>query len=108
MDVEIFVKSVLEQVTKAVIENESTLHKPDRNSPIEGVSYVYDRSGSEGWATTVEFDIAVTSSVGSDGGAKLSIPGVGSIGGDMKNNQESTSRVKFKVPIKFTKQIVNN
>ncbi|RPA46301.1 hypothetical protein EGC79_13580 [Shewanella vesiculosa] len=55
----------------------------------------------DGFVTHVDFDIAVTESTSKDGGAKLSIAGVGKIGGDLKQGTETVSRVKFRVPLQL-------
>ena len=101
MDVKDFVSDLLEQVSAAIAESDSVLKKPAEESPLEGVAYVYEGSGRHGWATNVEFDIAVTVNESADGGAKLSIPGIGSIGGNLADKSETTSRVSFKIPLRY-------
>jgi hypothetical protein len=43
--------------------------------------------------------MAVTESSSKDGGAKLSIAGVGSLGGDLTAASKTVSRIKFTVPL---------
>lgn len=43
--------------------------------------------------------MAVTESSSQDGGAKLSIAGIGSLGGDLATGSKTVSRIKFNVPL---------
>jgi hypothetical protein len=43
--------------------------------------------------------MAVTESTSQDGGAKLSIAGLGSVGGDLATGSKTVSRIKFSVPL---------
>lgn len=48
----------------------------------------------------VDFDVAVTTTSESGGGAKVSVLGIGA-GMDGKSSTEAVSRIKFSVPIKL-------
>jgi len=58
----------------------------------------------DGFATYVDFDIAITESSSQDGGAKLSVAGLGSLGGDLKSGTETASKVKFRIPIEIQRK----
>jgi mevalonate kinase len=97
MDVKEFVAETLKQVTEAVNENESTLRTG--NCGIEKLDKLNIILFGDSFITYVDFDIAVTESTTKEGGAKLSIAGIGGCGGDLTNGTETVSRVKFRVPI---------
>lgn len=98
MDVKEFVDETLRQVTEAVEANRSTfVNGGNRN--VEGLKKLNMFSHQGGWVTCVDFDIAVTESSSKDGGAKLSVAGLGGFGGDLSRGTEVVSRVKFRVPI---------
>jgi hypothetical protein len=99
MDVKEFVAETLKQVTEAVQENSSTLKNGSGN--VEALKKLNMFSHSGGFVTYVDFDIAVTQSSSKEGGAKLSIAGVGGLGGDLTEGTETASKVKFRVPIKI-------
>jgi hypothetical protein len=101
MDVKEFVAETLKQVTEAVNENESTLK--NEKGHINGLQNINMISIGGGFITYVDFDIAVTESTSQEGGAKLSIAGLGGFGGDLSNGTETVSRVKFRVPIQVSK-----
>ncbi|MBA6262215.1 hypothetical protein [Colwellia sp. Bg11-12] len=101
MDVKEFVAETLKQVSEAVQENESTYKQPNSPSDIDSLENINMFRHDDGFVTHVDFDIAVTESTSKDGGAKLSIAGVGKIGGDLKQGTEIVSRVKFRVPLQL-------
>jgi hypothetical protein len=97
MDVKDFVSEILRQVTEGIEENKSTLDTDGRS--ISNLKDLNMFSFNGGWVTHVDFDIAITESKSRDGGAKLSIAGVGNLGGDLSEGTETASRVKFRVPL---------
>ena len=99
MDVKEFVAETLQQVTEAIKENDSSLDTGGVN--VESLKKINMFSLRGGWVTYVDFDIAVTESKSKDGGAKLSIAGIGGLGGDLSEGTEVASRVKFRVPIQI-------
>jgi hypothetical protein len=99
MDVKEFVAETLKQVTEAVKENASTLKNGSGN--VEALKKINMFSHGRGFVTFVDFDIAVTESSSKEGGAKLSIAGVGGIGGDLTQGTEVASKIKFRVPIQI-------
>lgn len=99
MDVKEFVAETLQQVTEAIKENNSSLKTGGVN--VEELKKLNMFSHFNGWVTYVDFDIAVTESKSKEGGAKLSVAGVGGIGGDLTEGTETASRVKFRVPIQI-------
>ena len=105
MDVKEFVRETLTQITQAVAENESTFQNGDAN--VEALKKINMFSCVGGWVTYVDFDIAVTESSSQEGGAKLSIAGVGGMGGDLSQGTEVASRVKFRVPIQIKDRLQN-
>ncbi len=99
MDIKEFIEETLNQITGSVESNPSSLNSNDlatydKNSA-KGVATIVDG----GFITSVEFDVAVTESSSKDGGAKLSIAGVGSLGGDLATGSQTVSRIKFSVPL---------
>ncbi|MBA6339318.1 hypothetical protein H4J57_19210 [Colwellia sp. BRX8-7] len=103
MDVKDFVSETLRQVTEAIEENESSL-----DSGGKYLSHLKDLnmfSLNGGWVTHVDFDIAITESRSKEGGAKLSIAGVGGLGGDLSEGTETASRVKFRVPLQIKSKV---
>ena len=101
MDVKEFVSETLKQVTEAVQENDSTYSNGRaENTALQKIGMF---SHGNAFVTYVDFDIAVTESSSQDGGAKLSIAGIGRIGGDLNSGTETVSRVKFRVPIQVIK-----
>ncbi|XQE65158.1 hypothetical protein ACOAPY_10635 [Pseudomonas sp. P3C3] len=101
MDVKEFVAETLRQVTEAVQENQSTFS--NGRADVAGLNKINMFSHGSAFVTYVDFDIAVTESSSQEGGAKLSIAGIGALGGDLSNGTETVSRVKFRVPIQVTK-----
>lgn len=101
MDVKEFVSETLKQVTEAVQENGSTFSNGRIENP--ALQKIGMFSHGNAFVTYVDFDIAVTESSSQDGGAKLSIAGIGGFGGDLSTGTETVSRVKFRVPIQVTK-----
>ncbi|WP_196140523.1 hypothetical protein [Aliikangiella sp. G2MR2-5] len=98
MDIKEFIVETLNQITDSVENNSSSLN-PDKlavheNNKVKNVVTV-----SGGFITNVEFDVAVTESSNKDGGAKLSIAGIGSLGGDLATGSQTVSRIKFTVPL---------
>jgi hypothetical protein len=101
MDVKEFVAETLKQVSEAVQENQTTYKKSNSLSGSDKLQAINMFRHNDGFVTYVDFDIAVTESASKDGGAKLSIAGVGKIGGDLKQGTETVSRVKFRVPLQL-------
>lgn len=99
MEVKEFVAETLRQATEAILENQSTFQNGRPN--IEELKKLNMFSHGRGWVTYVDFDIAVTESSSKEGGAKLSVAGVGKLGGDLSSGTEVASRVKFRVPIQI-------
>lgn len=91
MDVKEFVSETLQQITEAVKENSSTLNTGGRN--VEALKELNMFSLYRGWVTYVDFDIAVSETSSAEGGAKLSIAGVGGIGGGTSAGSEVISRI---------------
>jgi len=81
MDVKEFVGETLRQVTEAIKENESSLDTGGVR--VEDLKKLNMFSLHGGWVTHVDFDIAVTESSSQDGGGKLSIAGIGGLGGNL-------------------------
>jgi hypothetical protein len=103
MDVKDFVAETLRQVTEAINENESSLDSGGKH--VEDLKKLNMFSLHGGWVTHVDFDIAVTESRSKEGGAKLSIAGVGGLGGDLSEGTETASRVKFRVPLQIKRKV---
>lgn len=101
MDVKEFVAETLKQVSEAVQENQTTYKKPNGVGGSDKLQAINMFRHNDGFVTHVDFDIAVTESSSKDGGAKLSIAGVGKLGGDLKQGTETVSRVKFRVPLQL-------
>ncbi|WP_333003562.1 hypothetical protein [Vibrio coralliilyticus] len=101
MDVKEFVSETLKQVTEAVKENESTYCNGRGDNP--ALQKIGMFSHGNAFVTYVDFDIAVTESTAQEGGAKLSVAGIGGFGGDLSSGTETVSRVKFRVPIQVSK-----
>ncbi|MEH6451349.1 MAG: hypothetical protein V7765_21990 [Oleispira sp.] len=99
MDVKEFVAATLAQATEAINENESTFQ--NGRGEVDGLKKLNMFSHHGSWVTYVDFDIAVTESSSKEGGAKLSVAGVGGFGGDLSQGTEVASRVKFRVPIEI-------
>ncbi|OBT09583.1 hypothetical protein A9267_20770 [Shewanella sp. UCD-FRSSP16_17] len=99
MDVKEFVAETLKQVTEAVKENSSTLK--NGHGYIDELKKLNMFSHGNGFVTYVDFDIAVTESSSKEGGAKLSVAGIGALGGDLTEGTEVASKVKFRVPIQI-------
>jgi hypothetical protein len=98
MDIKEFIAETLNQITDSVESNSSSLNTDKlavhENSKVKDVVTV-----SGGFITSVVFDVAVTESSTKDGGAKLSIAGIGSLGGDLATGSQTVSRIKFTVPL---------
>lgn len=107
MDVKEFVAETLKQVTEAVEGNRSTF-KNGGNANVEALKKLGMFSHHGAWVTYVDFDIAVTESSSKEGGAKLSVAGVGGFGGDTSQGTEVASRVKFRVPIHISDSQLGN
>jgi hypothetical protein len=101
MDVKEFVAETLKQVSEAVQENKTTYKKSKSLAGADKLQSINMFRHDDGFVTHVDFDIAVTESASKDGGAKLSIAGVGKIGGDLKQGTETVSRVKLRVPLQL-------
>jgi len=102
MDVKEFVAETLKQVSEAVQENETTFKKSKNSlSGADKLQSINMFRHDDGFVTHVDFDIAVTESASQDGGAKLSIVGIGKVGGDLRQGTETVSRVKFRVPLQL-------
>ena len=99
MDVKEFVAETLQQVTKAIHDNPSTLETQGRQS--ESLHKINIFPWYSGWITYVDFDIAVTEATSKEGGAKLQVAGVGGLGGDLRAGSETVSRIKFRIPIEI-------
>ncbi len=97
MDVKEFVVETLKQITEAAQENPSTINDGSMN--IEALNDIDMFSHGDGFVTYANFDIAVTVSSSKDGCAKLSVGGLGGVGGDHSVGMELVNRVKFKIPI---------
>lgn len=102
MDVKEFVTETLKQVTEAIEENPSSFRSGGVH--VKSLETINMFSHFQGWVTYVDFDIAVTEKSSKDGGAKLAVAGVGSLGGDMSRGTEVASRVKFRVPLLLNPQ----
>mgnify|MGYP005811064375 CR=1 FL=1 len=99
MDIQEFITETLNQVTTSVENNLSSLN-PTKLKPFEVAELKkYINPVGDGFVTSVEFDVAVTESTSQDGGAKLSIAGLGSLGGDLATGSKTVSRIKFSVPL---------
>ena len=98
MDVKEFVSETLKQITEAIEENESTFRNPN-SKPMPELEKLKMLQMRDQVITTADFDIAVTQLTSKEGGAKLSIAGVGNIGGDLASGSETVSRIRFSVPI---------
>lgn len=99
MDIKEFVAEALQQITESVESNSSTLDTGGTH--VEELKKLNMFTLHSGWVTYVDFDIAVTESSAKEGGAKLTIAGVGGLGGDLTKGTEIISRVKFRVPLQF-------
>ena len=98
MDIKEFISEALQQVTSSIEGNPSSLNT-NNIAPYEANEIKSVTTVAGGFITSVDFDIAVTESSQKDGGAKLSIAGVGSLGGDLATGSKSVSRIKFTVPL---------
>ncbi|GAA6203650.1 hypothetical protein [Thalassotalea sp. SU-HH00458] len=98
MDIKEFISETLEQITESIESNPSSLNT-DNIKPYEAREVKSVATVQGGFITSVEFDMAVTESKSQDGGAKLSIAGVGSLGGDLNAASKTVSRIKFTVPL---------
>jgi len=103
MDIKEFVAESLRQVSEAIEANDSTFTK-ENLTHLDGLKSFNMFGVGTNIISYVDFDIAVSESSSKEGGAKLSIAGVGGIGGDLKNGAETISRIKFRVPIKIPKK----
>jgi len=101
MDVQEFVSEALKQVTTAINQNESTFGSGAVN--VDGLQKLNIIHHGRGWITSIDFDIAVTETKTKEGGAKLSVAGVGGFGGELSEGTETVSRIKFRVPIYIQK-----
>jgi hypothetical protein len=79
MEVREFVAETLAQVTAAINEHESTFQNGRGN--VEDLKKINMFSHYGQCVTYVDFDIAVTESSSQEGGAELSVAGVGGFGG---------------------------
>lgn len=104
MDIKEFISETLSQITESIEGNSSSLNPDDLEahelSKVRSVSTIV----KGGFITSVEFDVAVTESSSKDGGAKLSIAGFGSLGGDLTTGSQTVSRIKFTVPLHIKKK----
>jgi hypothetical protein len=99
MDIKEFIAETLSQITDSIINNPSSLNPDDLESYDVNNAKKVATVVNGGFLTSVEFDVAVTESSTKDGGAKLSIAGIGSLGGELAQNSQTVSRVKFTVPL---------
>ena len=111
MELEEFVKAALLQITAAVRDAQDTIRSaggfvnPSVSAVASGSAdsthFATLRSGQN--VFLVDFDVAVTATDGIEGGGsgKLSVASVFSLQGGAKTatTSESTSRIKFKVPL---------
>jgi hypothetical protein len=98
MDIQEFITETLDQITNSIENNSSSLN-PENIAPFEKDRLKNINTVQDGFITSVEFDMAVTESSSQDGGAKLSIAGIGSLGGDLATGSKTVSRIKFNVPL---------
>lgn len=98
MDIQEFITETLKQITESVQENKSTLNSNSLQSH-EKLKIKDFPLTKGGFVTSVDFDMAVTESSSQDGGAKLTIAGIGSLGGDKAASSQTVSRIKFTVPL---------
>ncbi|MDC9498161.1 MULTISPECIES: hypothetical protein [unclassified Pseudoalteromonas] len=98
MDIQEFITETLNQITTSVENNSSSLNT-DNIAAYEVAELKNINTVQSGFVTSVEFDMAVTESTSKDGGAKLSIAGLGSVGGDLATGSKTVSRIKFSVPL---------
>jgi len=98
MDIKEFIAETLDQVTSSIESNSSSLNT-NKIATYESAKIRNVTPVNGGFITSVEFDVAVTESSSKDGGAKLSIAGVGSLGGDLATGSQTVSRIKFTVPL---------
>jgi hypothetical protein len=99
MELKEFVSETLKQVSEAIKENPSTYTQSKSSQDLLRNIDMFNHK--DGFVTHVDFDIAVSETSAQNGGAKLSVVGLGSIGGDKKESVGSVSRIKFRVPIQL-------
>ncbi len=97
MNVKDFIAETLKQVSEAVEENSTTYKHHNRQQDTLQQMNMFKHN--DGFVTYVDFDIAVTDMSSKDGGAKLNVVGVGSLGGDLKESTQVASKIKFRVPL---------
>lgn len=104
MKLDEFVQSAIEQVVRGVVNSKSVVE------PLGGRVNAYDHNmytPQPETRTNLEFDVAlvVSESQQDEGGAKVSMLNVFSIGGKTQSADayQQTSRVKFTVPITLPK-----
>ena len=90
MELDTFIEETLNNIARGVRNARSK-----QNSPWIAPGHVEDKPVWK--AQNVEFDVAVTTSTGADGGIK--ILGVGSAGADHRN--EHIQKIKFSIPVYF-------
>lgn len=98
MDIKEFISETLDQITDSIESNPSSLNT-DNIAVFEKPNFKGVTAVKGGFITSVEFDVAVTDSSSKDAGAKLSIAGIGSLGGDQTSGSQVVSRIKFIVPL---------
>ncbi len=96
MTLEEYIRETLVAITKGVAQAQD-----------EALLYIapgYVNGERQGNAQTVRIEVATT--VSTDGGGKISVVGIGEVGG--KAASESTNRVAFDVPIHFAAPTIKN
>lgn len=109
MDVRDFVSSTIDQVMQAVSDSQTSaralggyVNPTAHTLPKEGAKHIGLTATGQA-IFMIDFDIAVTigAESGADGGAKLQVASIISVGakGRVTDKSESTSRVRFAVPV---------
>jgi hypothetical protein len=102
MELKVFVTETIKEIIQGVVEAQKHII-PNINHATEG----YVQIGHDSLMEKIEFDISVTSSESSGGEAKagvfIKVVDFG-VKNNTANNNTSTNRIKFNVPIAFPMQ----
>ena len=105
MELDKFVAQTLTMISKGVRDAKSNCSEfdaivndsPSSMNPANGMF-----GSNDSILQTVEFDVAIITEDASEGEGKISVMGIG-FGGGTSSKDTYTSRVKFNVPISFSK-----
>ena len=94
MELQEFIKHTLLEIFDGVYKAQDEIHESGKGTVVHTV---------QNSMQDVEFDVAITTSETTDGGVKVNVMGTGlGVGG--ARTHEAVSRVKFKVPISYSRK----